>query len=99
MVIITDSVNFKIGDDFKKLFSKAHFVESEKGGYVIPELIDSLLVDSLKNQVIFESQDLGLVANVTSLLNSQVGKDRDVHLFSSLRTTIYDNVNIPKTLR
>ena len=96
LVIITDSVNFKIADEFKKSFSKAHFVESEKGGFVIPELIDSLLVDSLKNQVIFESQNLGLVANVTSLLNSQVGKERDVQLFSSLRTAIYDNVNISR---
>ncbi len=96
LVIITDSMNFKIAEEFKKIFSKAHFVESEKSGFVIPELIDSLLVDSLKNQVIFESQNLGLAANVTSLLNSQVGKDRDVQLFSSLRTTIYDNVNISR---
>ena len=96
LLIITDSINFKIAYQFKKFFSKAHFVQSEKGGFVIPELIDSLLVDSLKNQVIFESQNLGLAANVTSLLNSQVGKDRDVQLFSSLRTSIYDNVNISR---
>ena len=96
LVIITDSINFKIAKEFKKLSTKSHFVESEKGGFVIPELIDSLLVDSLKNQVIFESQDLGLAANVTSLLNSQVGKERDVQLFSSLRTAIYDNVNISR---
>lgn len=96
MVIITDSINFKIAIEFKNMFSKAHFVESEKGGFVVPELIDSLLVDSLKNQVIFESQNLGLAANVTSLLNSQVGKDRNVQLFSSLRTSIYDNINISR---
>ena len=96
LVIITDSINFKIAKEFKKLSTKSHFVESEKGGFVIPELIDSLLVDSLKNQIIFESQDLGLAANVTSLLNSQVGKERDVQLFSSLRTAIYDNVNISR---
>ena len=96
LVIITDSINNKFAKEFKKLSTKSHFVESEKGGFVIPELIDSLLVDSLKNQVIFESQDLGLAANVTSLLNSQVGKERDVQLFSSLRTAIYDNVNISR---
>ena len=96
LVIITDSINFKIAKEFKKLSTKSHFVEAEKGGFVIPELIDSLLVDSLKNQVIFESQDLGLAANVTSLLNSQVAKERDVQLFSSLRTAIYDNVNISR---
>ena len=96
LLVITDSINYKIANDFKNTFSKAHFVESERGGFVIPELIDSLLVDTLKNQVIFESQNLGLAANVTSLLNSQVGKNRDVQLFSSLRTTIYDNINISR---
>jgi len=96
LVIITDSINFEIANEFKNTFSKAHFVQSEKGGFVVPELIDSLLVDSLKNQVIFESQNLGLAANVTSLLNSQVGKDRNVQLFSSLRTSIYDNINISR---
>ncbi len=96
VVIITDSLNYKIANDFKNTFSKAHFVESEIGGFVIPEHIDSLLVDTLKNQVIFESQNLALAANVTSLLNSQVGKNRDVQLYSSLRTTIYDNINISR---
>ena len=96
LVIITDSINFKIANEFKNMFSKAHFVESEKGGFVVPELIDSLLVDSLKNQVIFESQNLGLAANVTSLLNSQAAKDRNVQLFSSLRTAIYDDINISR---
>ncbi len=96
LLIVTDSINFKIANEFKNMFSKAHFVESEKGGFVVPELIDSLLVDSLKNQVIFESQNLGLAANLTSLLNSQVGKDRNVQLFTSLRTAIYDNINIPR---
>ena len=52
LVIITDSINNKFAKEFKKLSTKSHFVESEKGGFVIPELIDSLLVDSLKNQVI-----------------------------------------------
>ncbi len=96
LLVITDSINFKVANQFKNTFPDAHFVESEKGGFVIPELIDSLLVDSLKNQVIFESQNLGLAANVTSLLNSQVGKNRDVHLYSSLRTAIYDNINISR---
>tara|TARA_X000000950_G_scaffold289495_1_gene414297 strand:- start:3266 stop:4993 length:1728 start_codon:yes stop_codon:yes gene_type:complete len=96
LVIITDSINLKIASEFKNMFSKAHFVESEKGGFVVPELIDSLLVDSLKNQVIFESQNLGLAANVTSLLNSQAAKDRNVQLFSSLRTAIYDDINISR---
>ena len=96
LVKIPKIFRFLKTESIKKSFSKAHFVESEKGGFVIPELIDSLLVDSLKNQVIFESQNLGLVANVTSLLNSQVGKERNVQLFTSLRTAIYDNVNISR---
>ena len=62
----------------------------------MPDLIDSLLIDSLPNKVIFESQDLNLAANVTSLLNAQISKERDVQLFTTWRTSIYDNDNISR---
>jgi hypothetical protein len=63
---------------------------------VVPDLIDSLLVDTLINKVVFESQNLGLIASVTSLLNSQVSKERDVQLFTTFRSNAYNNQNISK---
>ena len=96
VVIIADTLNAEFALQLEKQYPFAHRVRPEEGGFVIPDLIDSLLIDSLPNKVIFESQDLNLAANVTSLLNSQVSKERDVQLFTTLRANIYDNENISR---
>jgi hypothetical protein len=96
VVIIADTLNAEFALQLEKQYPFAHRVRPEEGGFVIPDLIDSLLIDSLPNKVIFESQDLNLAANVTSLLNSQVSKKRDVQLFTTLRANIYDNENISR---
>lgn len=96
VMIITDTLNAAFAKGFEEKYPFAHRVRPEVGGFVLPDLIDSLLIDSLPNKVIFESQDLNLTANVISLLNSQVSKERDVQLFTTLRTPIYENDNISR---
>lgn len=94
LLIIADTLNFEMADRLENEYPFAHRIRPEEGGFVVPDVVDSLLTDSLPNKVIFETQDLNLVANVTSLLNSQVSKERDVQLFTTLRTAIYENENI-----
>ena len=96
VMIITDTLNAAFAKGFEEKYPYAHRVRPEEGGFVLPDLIDSLLIDSLPNKVVFESQDLNLAANVISLLNSQVSKERDVQLFTTLRTSIYENDNISR---
>ena len=96
VMIIADSLNADFAAQLQNKYPFASRVYQEPGGFVIPDLVDSLLIDSLPNKVIFESQDLNLAANVISLLNSQVSKDRDVQLFTTMRTPIYENANISR---
>ncbi|MDA8923754.1 LysM peptidoglycan-binding domain-containing protein [Flavobacteriaceae bacterium] len=96
VMIIADTLNADFASKLQLKYPFASRVYQESGGFVIPDLVDSLLIDSLPNKVIFESQDLNLAANVISLLNSQVSKDRDVQLFTTMRTSIYDNTNISR---
>ena len=96
VMIIADTLNAAFVKDLEQKYPFAHRVRPEQGGFVLPDLIDSLLIDSLPNKVVFESQDLNLAANVISLLNSQVSKERDVQLFTTLRTSLYDNDNISR---
>ncbi len=96
VLVIADSLNYEIEEKLLNRYPFAQVLRPEPGGYVVPDLIDSLLVDSLTNKVVFESQNLGLIASVTSLLNSQVSKDRDVQLFTTYRSNAYDNSNISK---
>ena len=96
VLIITDTLNREVEKQLHNRFPFAQILRPELGGYVVPDLIDSLLVDTLSNKVVFESQNLGLIASVTSLLNSQVSKKRDVQLFTTLRSNAYDDSNISK---
>lgn len=96
VMIIADTLNAAFVKDLEQKYPFAHRVRPEQGGFVLPDLIDSLLIDSLPNKVVFESQDLNLAANVISLLNSQVSKERDVQLFTTLRTSLYENDNISR---
>lgn len=96
VMIIADTLNAAFANGFEEKYPYAHRVRPEEGGFVLPDLIDSLLIDSLPNKVVFESQELNLAANVISLLNSQVSKERDVQLFTTLRTSIYENDNISR---
>ena len=94
VLLITDTLNRDIEDQLYARYPFAQILRPEPGGYVVPDLIDSLLVDTLINKVVFESQNLGLIASVTSLLNSQISKERDVQLFTTFRSNAYDNKNI-----
>jgi LysM repeat protein len=96
VIIIADTLNAAFAKGFEEKYPYAQRVRPEEGGFVLPDLIDSLLIDSLPNKVVFESQDLNLAANVISLLNSQVSNERDVHLLTTLRTSIYENDNISR---
>ena len=96
VMIIADTLNAAFVKPLEVKYPFAHRVRPEVGGFVMPDLIDSLLIDSLPNKVIFESQDLNLAANVISLLNAQISKERDVQLFTTWRTSIYDNDNISR---
>ena len=93
-MLITDTLNRDIEDQLYARYPFAQILRPEPEGYVVPDLIDSLLVDTLINKVVFESQNLGLIASVTSLLNSQISKERDVQLFTTFRSNAYDNKNI-----
>ena len=52
IVLVVDSINRPVERELLKLFPKATILRPEKSNYLIPELVDSLLVDSLPNRVI-----------------------------------------------
>ncbi len=96
VLIITDTLNRLVEKELYDAYPFAQILRPEAKGYIVPDLIDSLLLDSISNKVIFESQNLNLIANVTTLLNSQISKGRDIQLFTTYRSNAYDDFNIPK---
>ena len=69
-------------------------IKPEFEGYVLPELLDSLLVDSIPNKVIIESEIFTLISSVVSQLNSQITSERDVRLYTTYRGNQFDDPSI-----
>ena len=96
IVIVADTTNRYSERNLKKMFPNAIVLRPEKTGYLLPDLVDSLLVDSLPNKVILESQNFSLISSVSSQLSAQVSRDREVQLFTTLRSNAYQNKNISR---
>ena len=94
IVIIADSLNEAIEDKLIKIFPNSIKIKPEFEGYILPELLDSLLVDSLPNKVIIESEIFTLISSVISQLNSQITSERDVRLYTTYRGNQYDDPSI-----
>ncbi|MBT4294056.1 MAG: LysM peptidoglycan-binding domain-containing protein [Cryomorphaceae bacterium] len=94
IVIIADSLNKDIESKLVNIFPKAIKIKPEFEGYILPELLDSLLVDSLPNKVIIESEIFTLISSVVSQLNSQITSERDVRLYTTYRGNQYDDPSI-----
>ena len=94
IVIIADSLNNEIESKLVKIFPNSIKIKPEFEGYILPELLDSLLVDSLPNKVIVESEIFTLISSVVSQLNSQISSERDVKLYTTYRGNQYDDPSI-----
>jgi hypothetical protein len=96
VVIVADSLNRTIENQLKMRFPWAISLRPEKGDYILPELADSLLVDSLPNKVILETQSFPLIANALSQFNAQNSGEREVQVFTTYRSNAYNNKNLTR---
>ena len=94
IVIIADSLNIEVESKLSEIFPNSIKIKPEFEGYILPELLDSLLVDSLPNKVIVESEIFTLISSVVSQLNSQITSERDVKLYTTYRGNQYDDPSI-----
>lgn len=94
IVVVADSLNRPMEIELLRKFPSAIRLRPEKEGYLLPELVDSLLVDSLPNKVIFETSSFPLIASVLSQMNAQNTADRSVQVFTTYRDNLYDKADI-----
>lgn len=98
VVIVADSLNRSIEKKLRVQFPWAITIRPEKGDYILPELVDSLLIDSLPNKVFLETQSFPLIANALSQFNAQNSEKRDVQVFTTYRSNVYDNENLSRKM-
>ena len=96
ILIVADSKNKTIEDELKLKFPWAINLKPEKSDYIIPELVDSLLLDSIPNKIILETQSFPLIASALSQFSAQNRQFRDVQVFTTYRSNIYNNENLSR---
>ena len=96
IVIVADSKNNKVKNELHSRFPWAINLRPEKFDYIIPELIDSLLLDSIPNKIILETQSFPLIASALSQFSAQNNEFRDVQVFTTYRSNIYNNENLSR---
>ena len=94
IVLVVDSLNRSVEKELLELFPKATVLRPEKSNYLLPDLVDSLLVDSLPNKVILESQVFSLISSASSQMSAQQSALRSVQLFTTYRSNVYENTNL-----
>ena len=94
IVIVADSLSRPIETDLLNRFPSAIKLRPEEEGYLMPELVDSLLVDSLPNKVILETSSFPLIGSVLSQMNAQNTDERSVQVFTTYRNNLYDKANL-----
>ena len=94
ILLVADSINRNIEDELKKKFPYSLILRPEKEDYLLPELVDSLLLDSVPNKVILESESFPLIASVISQMNAQNNSNRNVQLYTTYRGNAYETENI-----
>jgi len=95
VMIIYDSTSEKQKLKLLERFPYAELIDTDLSeGIVDPEITDSLLVTKKNNLVFLESQNLNVITSVSSMLNSQISKERNIKMLTSYRSEIYENENI-----
>ena len=96
IVLVVDSLSLPVEKELLELFPKATVLRPEKSNYLLPDLVDSLLVDTLPNKVILESQDFSLISSASSQMSAQQSELRAVQLFTTYRGNAYENPNLSR---
>jgi len=94
IVLVVDSLSRPVEGELLQMFPKATLLRPEKNNFLLPDLVDSLLVDSLPNKVILESQDFSLISSASSQMSAQQSELRSVQLFTTYRGNAYENPNL-----
>ena len=95
VMIIYDNKNMDVKKQLMSRFPYAELINTdETNGLVDPEITDSLLVSSKNNFVFLESENLNVITSVSSLLNSQISKERSISMMTTFRSDVYENENI-----
>ena len=90
IIIIADQKMSAVKNELLTKFPTAKIITPREGNLLIPKDFNGLLSESNENIVIVEAKEVGLVATVTSILDTKV-KKHQITLFTTSSKKAFDN--------
>jgi len=90
IIIIADEKMSAVKNELIAKFPAAKIITPREGNLLIPKDFDGLLSETNENIVVVEAVEVGLVATVTSILDTKV-KDHKITLFTTSSKKAFDN--------
>lgn len=94
VIVIADNNHLEIKSKLNSIFDNATLIAPKKGNYITIDDIRPAIKPDIENWVILESDDMSLVANATSVLNSLSAEELDITLLTTLKNKKYESSNI-----
>ena len=98
ILVVADSLNFDVEEELNKLFPRSVNIRPQFGDFLLPELIDSLIVDSMPNKIILETEKFSLISSASSQIRSQLSDEKTIGLYTTYHGISYENKNLSNTL-
>jgi hypothetical protein len=98
ILIVSDSVNRKVEKELNFIFPGSIKLRPELGDFLLPELVDSLIVDTLPNKIILETEKFSLISSASSQIRSQLSEDKKITLYTTYHGTSYEDSNLSNSL-
>lgn len=98
IIIVSDSINKKTEKDLLSLFPNSIKLRPEFGDFLLPELVDSLIVDTLPNKIILETDKFSLISSASSQIRSQLSDEKKIKLYTTYHGSSYENINLSNSL-
>ena len=98
ILIVSDSLNRKVEKELNFIFPGSIKLRPELGDFLLPELVDSLIVDTLPNKIILETEKFTLISSASSQIRSQLSEDKKITLFTTYHGASYEDSNLSNSL-
>jgi LysM repeat protein len=94
LIVVSDKKNEATRDRLKVRFPNIKTLEPHKDKFIRIEDINPLMVKDRVNWVLVETQDVSLIANITSVLNSALTEEFRIRMLTTSNSKAFEDINI-----
>ncbi|WP_340199247.1 amino acid ABC transporter substrate-binding protein [Ascidiimonas sp. W6] len=94
LIVISDKKNEAVRDRLKLRFPDIKTLEPHEDKFIRIEDINPLMVKNQTNWILVETQDVSLIANITSVLNSALTEEFKIRMLTTNKSNAFEDVNI-----